>query len=115
MMREAAREHSDADLSSMRAIHVHGDEQIRALWTLPARLADDHAAMNFTPERLASITARTLVVSGGIGLYFLLTILGQWGAGVGLGGMAVLVGLGLVLTTVRALRVERHQRRNPED
>ena len=56
-----------------------------------------------------------LTVVGGIGLYFLLTILGQWGAGVGLGGMAVLVGLGLVLTTVRALRVERHQRRNRED
>ena len=51
-----------------------------------------------------------LTVAGGIGLYFLLTILDQWRAGVGLGGTAVLVGLALILMTVRALRVQRHPR-----
>jgi hypothetical protein len=45
-----------------------------------------------------------LTVAAGIGLYFLLTIIGEWHAGVGFGGMAVIVGSALILTTVRALR-----------
>jgi pimeloyl-ACP methyl ester carboxylesterase len=48
----------------MRLIHVHGDEQLAALWALPRRFADDATDMSFTPERLAAITARTLLVSG---------------------------------------------------
>jgi hypothetical protein len=57
----------------------------------------------------------TLTVAAGVGLYFLLTILGQWEAGVGFGGMTVIVGIALILTTVRALRVERRHRRATED
>ena len=45
-----------------------------------------------------------LTVAAGIGLYFLLTIIGEWRAGVGFGGMTVIVGSALILTTVRALR-----------
>jgi hypothetical protein len=51
-----------------------------------------------------------LTAAAGVGLYFLLTILGQWEAGVGFGGMAAIVGVALILTTVRALRVERGHR-----
>jgi pimeloyl-ACP methyl ester carboxylesterase len=60
----ATHAHADDEWTAMRALHVHGDEQIRSLWRLPARLADDPNGMNFTPERLSTITARTLIVSG---------------------------------------------------
>jgi len=45
-----------------------------------------------------------LTVAAGIGLYFLLTIIGEWRTGVGFGGMTVIVGSALILTSVRALR-----------
>ena len=48
-----------------------------------------------------------LTVAAGIGLYFLLTIIGEWRAGVGFGGMAVIVGGALILVTVRALRQQK--------
>ncbi len=48
----------------MRRLHPQGDAQIAALWALPAKLADDADDMSFTAERLRTITARTLVVSG---------------------------------------------------
>jgi pimeloyl-ACP methyl ester carboxylesterase len=48
----------------MRALHVHGDDQIAALWQLPLRFAEDETDMRFTPDQLAAVTARTLVVSG---------------------------------------------------
>ena len=48
----------------MRQWHVHGDEQIRALWEWPRQLADDYEDMSFTPPRLGRITARTLIVHG---------------------------------------------------
>jgi hypothetical protein len=46
-----------------------------------------------------------LTVAAGIGLYFLLTIIGEWRAGVGFGGMTVIVGSALILTSVRASRL----------
>jgi pimeloyl-ACP methyl ester carboxylesterase len=64
MRAAAAQRHTDEEWTAMRALHVRGDDQIRALWQLPARLADDPEAMNFTSERLSTIVARTLVVSG---------------------------------------------------
>jgi hypothetical protein len=45
-----------------------------------------------------------LTIAAGIGLYVLLTVIGEWRAGVGFGGMTVIVGSALILTTVRALR-----------
>ena len=60
----AAAEHTADEWTLMRAQHVLGDDQIRALWALPARFAASTDDMNFTAERLAAITARTLIVSG---------------------------------------------------
>jgi hypothetical protein len=45
-----------------------------------------------------------MTVAAGIGLYFLLTIISEWRAGVGFGGMMVIVGIAMILTAVRALR-----------
>ncbi len=65
IMREAsAADHGEAEWRQMREWHVHGDEQIRALWRLPEVLKDSYADMNFTPPYLSTITARTLIVHG---------------------------------------------------
>jgi pimeloyl-ACP methyl ester carboxylesterase len=60
----AAAERSPQESERMRKIHVQGDAQIEALWALPMRFAEDATDMSFTPERLAAIGARTLIVSG---------------------------------------------------
>lgn len=48
-----------------------------------------------------------LTVAAGVGLYLLLTIMDQWRAGVGIGGLMVMLGCGFILTTLRALRVRQ--------
>jgi pimeloyl-ACP methyl ester carboxylesterase len=60
----SAVERTSVHWEMMRAQHVHGDAQIEALWRLGASFAQDMTDMSFTPERLAAITARTLVVAG---------------------------------------------------
>lgn len=60
----AAAAHSPEEWAAMRAQHVHGDEQIAALWKLPAGFASDTTDMSFTAERLRAITATTLIVAG---------------------------------------------------
>ncbi|HEY7371299.1 MAG TPA: alpha/beta fold hydrolase [Polyangia bacterium] len=55
---------SAEDWAMMRARHVHGDEQIRALWRAAAGFADSYDDMTFTPPHLATIQARTLIVTG---------------------------------------------------
>jgi pimeloyl-ACP methyl ester carboxylesterase len=60
----ASAPHSTEEWAAMRAEHVHGDEQIAALWKLPAAFAADDTDMAFTADRLASISATTLVVAG---------------------------------------------------
>jgi pimeloyl-ACP methyl ester carboxylesterase len=47
-----------------RQRHQHGDEQIRALFRHGESFADEYHDMNFIPPYLATITARTLIVSG---------------------------------------------------
>jgi pimeloyl-ACP methyl ester carboxylesterase len=65
LFRAAARsEHSAEEWARMRTLHVHGEEQIARLWDLPRRFAEDPSDMNFSSEQLATITARTLVVTG---------------------------------------------------
>ena len=65
LFRQAAEaEHSPKEWERMRAIHVHGDAQIAALWAMSRRFGDDPGDMNFTPERLGTIAAQTLIVSG---------------------------------------------------
>ena len=48
----------------MRQQHVHGDDQIRALWTQFRDFEDNFDDMNFTTPYLATITAKTLIVHG---------------------------------------------------
>jgi pimeloyl-ACP methyl ester carboxylesterase len=55
---------SDQEWTAMRARHAHGDEQIRALWRTAVGFADSYEDMSFTPPHLASIRARTLIVTG---------------------------------------------------
>lgn len=64
MRAAAAASHTPEEWARMRQWHVHGDEQIRALWEWPRQLADDYEDMSFTPPRLGRITARTLIVHG---------------------------------------------------
>jgi len=60
----AAGERTPAEWEMMRASHVQGDDQIHALWVLAKAFADNPDDMRFTPERLRTITAKTLVVAG---------------------------------------------------
>lgn len=54
----------EAAWQSLREKHVHGDDQIRALFTWVASLASSYNDMTFTPAFLSTIQARTLVVHG---------------------------------------------------
>ena len=55
---------TDQELVALRARHVHGDDQIRALWQMTRSFATSYDDMAFTPPLLATIRARTLVVHG---------------------------------------------------
>ncbi len=65
MRASAATTHTDDEWDFMRRWHVLGDEQIEALWAMARQFADDYDDMRFTPERLRTIRARTLIVHGG--------------------------------------------------
>jgi pimeloyl-ACP methyl ester carboxylesterase len=60
----ATAAHTDQERAAMRALHVHGDAQIDALWKLPATFGADGDDMNFTAEHLGTVTALTLIVAG---------------------------------------------------
>ena len=53
-----------AEQDALRARHVHGDEQIRALHAMMGSFATSFDDMAFTSATLGTITARTLVVHG---------------------------------------------------
>ena len=55
---------TDEEWATMRALHTHGDDQIRALWRVGRELAESGDDMHFTADTLARITAPTLVVHG---------------------------------------------------
>lgn len=55
---------TDDEWRVLRQRHYHGDEQIRALIRQGQAFADDYQDMSFIPPQLATITARTLIVSG---------------------------------------------------
>jgi pimeloyl-ACP methyl ester carboxylesterase len=59
-----ARTLSEDDWAALRQRHVHGDDQIRALWEMTRGFATSYDDMAFTPPLLATIRARTLVVHG---------------------------------------------------
>lgn len=56
--------HTEEEWKLMREWHKHGDEQIRALWTQAHNFKDSFDDLNFTPPKLATITAKTLIVHG---------------------------------------------------
>ena len=56
--------------ATMRERHVHGDEQIRALWTQFNRFQDSYDDMNFTGPYLSTVTAQTLIVHGDRDVFF---------------------------------------------
>jgi pimeloyl-ACP methyl ester carboxylesterase len=65
LMRGAASAtHTEAEWQMMREWHIHGDAQIQALWEMPNQFANDFEDMSFTPPRLGTIGARTLIVHG---------------------------------------------------
>jgi pimeloyl-ACP methyl ester carboxylesterase len=60
----AAAPHSDLEWSAMRTQHGQGDAQIQALYSLPAKLADDLTDLHFTSQELHAMGASTLIVTG---------------------------------------------------
>ena len=56
-----------------------------------------------------------LTIAGGVGSYFLLTIIDQWRAGVGVGGLMLIVGTALILTTTRAAMIRLAGDRHDDD
>jgi pimeloyl-ACP methyl ester carboxylesterase len=56
--------HAEAEWEAMRERHKLGDAQIRALWRIARGFADSYDDMSFTPPRLATIRARTLITTG---------------------------------------------------
>jgi pimeloyl-ACP methyl ester carboxylesterase len=55
---------TEEDWQRMRALHHHGDEQIRELQREFCGFRNSYDDMNFTPPFLSTITARTLIVHG---------------------------------------------------
>jgi len=55
---------TDEQWQVMRQRHSRGDGQIRALWAQAHGFKDSYDDMSFTPPHLATISARTLLVSG---------------------------------------------------
>lgn len=64
IMARSAGEPSPEEYERRRRVHVHGDEQIRALRRQFYGFRNSYDDMNFTPPYLATITARTLIIHG---------------------------------------------------
>jgi pimeloyl-ACP methyl ester carboxylesterase len=60
----AAMQHSDAEWTAMRNQHSQGDAQIRALYELPARFADDPTDVCFSSDELQKVATPALIVTG---------------------------------------------------
>jgi pimeloyl-ACP methyl ester carboxylesterase len=59
-----AGDRPEAEWVEMRGRHPQGDDQIRALWRIAGGFATSLDDMAFTPPLLATIQARTLIVTG---------------------------------------------------
>lgn len=62
--RESFERLSEGEREALRNRHVHGDEQIRLLFDMTRSFATSYDDMAFTPPKLGTITARTLIVHG---------------------------------------------------
>ena len=60
----APEEQPQSEWDRMRRQHRLGDEQIVALWRWARSLKDSYDDMNFSPQKLATIKTRTLIVYG---------------------------------------------------
>lgn len=69
--------YSEAEMGRLRAIHTHGDEQIRSLLAQLAGLAESYEDLTFTPPTLSTITARTLLVQGDRDYCFPVPMIGE--------------------------------------
>jgi pimeloyl-ACP methyl ester carboxylesterase len=54
----------EAEMARMRERHKGGEEQIRQLFDIVHGMALDHDDVSFTPSKLSTITAETLIVFG---------------------------------------------------
>jgi pimeloyl-ACP methyl ester carboxylesterase len=54
----------EEELARMRARHTQGEAQLVALFEMARGFAGSYDDVSFTPPRLATITARTLIVFG---------------------------------------------------
>ena len=54
----------ESERAAMRKRHTHGEAQIRALFENVKAFATDYDDVSFTPPKLATITAQTLIVFG---------------------------------------------------
>jgi pimeloyl-ACP methyl ester carboxylesterase len=61
---EAFEQLTPAERDALRARHVRGDDQLRALYDMTRDFATSFNDMTFTPPLLGTITARTLIVHG---------------------------------------------------
>src|SRR4051812_11980735 len=61
---EALARLDETERAALRARHVHGDDQIAALYEMTRSFADSYDDMAFTATELAGISARTLIVHG---------------------------------------------------
>jgi len=64
----------DEARATLRARHVHGDEQIRLLYETTRSFSTSYGDMAFTPPLLGTITARTLIVHGDRDPYYPVTL-----------------------------------------
>lgn len=64
MKQYANAEKTEAQWEALRKIHVHGDEQIKVLFANAASFGEDPEDLNFTPDKLSKIKAKTLIVQG---------------------------------------------------
>ncbi len=55
---------SPVEMELMRQRHQHGEPQIEQLFAYARAMADTTDDVNFTPQRLSTITAETLIVFG---------------------------------------------------
>jgi pimeloyl-ACP methyl ester carboxylesterase len=62
--RDAFDRLTDGERATLRSRHVHGDDQIRALYDMTRSFADSTDDMAFTANTLEAISARTLIVHG---------------------------------------------------
>ena len=64
IMRQYAANLPQEEWERLRRSHPGGDPQIKALLASTAAFADSYDDMNFTPDSLSAIQARTLIVQG---------------------------------------------------